>query len=222
MRKASILKASILAAAILAAAMLAGLALSAPARAEDLAAAAQAAISRYRAEHGLPPVTVDPKLMALAAEQARAMADAGALEHDVGRPFQARVASYNPDIAVENIAAGTRTFASTLDIWKHSPGHDANLRREGVTRFGIASAPSPQSHYKIFWSLILAGTKPHHGLRTAGSPAIMRAAPDQGPVMRVRAERAERTEHTAAASSPGVLATVKGWLKPLWSGASAK
>jgi len=212
-------------ATLLAAAMLAALALFTPARAEDLAAAAQAAISHYRAEHGLPPVTIDPKLMALAAEQARAMAQADALEHDVGRPFQARVASYSPDIAVENIAAGTRSFASTLDLWKHSPGHDANLRREGVTRFGIASAPAPQSHYKVFWSLIMAGTKPHPGLRTAGGPGVMHAAPTQGPVMHVRAVRTEHaahTDHAAAASSTGLLATVKGWLKPLLPGAAAK
>jgi hypothetical protein len=205
------------------AALLAALALSAPARADDLAAAAQAAISHYRAEHGLPAVTVDPKLMALAAEQARAMANADELEHDVGRSFQARVASYNPDVAVENIAAGTRTFAATLDLWKHSPGHDANLRREGVTRFGIASAPAPGSRYKVFWSLIMAGTKPHHGLRTARGPAIMHAAPNQGPVVRVHAERTERAvppEHSA--DSSGVVATVKGWLKPLLPGGSTK
>jgi len=207
---------------LLAAAMLTALALSAPARAEDLAAAAQAAISRYRAEHCLPPVTIDPKLMALAAEQARTMAKADALEHDVGGAFQARVASYHPDIAVENIAAGTRTFASTLELWKHSPGHDANLRRAGVTRFGIASAPAPQSHYKVFWSLIMAGTKPHHGLRTAGGPGPMHAAPNQGPVVHVRAVRMTHANHTAAAESPGVLATVKGWLKPLLPGTSAK
>jgi uncharacterized protein YkwD len=218
-------KASLLAASILAAALLSALALSAPARAEDLAAAAQAAISRYRAEHGLPPVTVDPKLMALADEQARTMAKADELEHDVGRSFRARVASYNPDVAVENIAAGTRTFASTLALWKHSPGHDANLRRAGVTRFGIASAPAPQSHYKVFWSLIMAGTKPHHGLRTAGGPGVMHAAPNQGPVVRVRAEHVTRSEHikrTASTTSPGVLATVKGWLKPLLPGTAAK
>jgi hypothetical protein len=206
-------------ASISAAAMLAALALCAPARAEDLAAAAQAAISHYRAEHGLPPVTVDPKLMALAAEQARAMAHADELEHDVGGAFQARVASYHPDIAVENIAAGTRTFASTLALWKHSPGHDANLRRTGVTRFGIASAPAPQSRYKVFWSLIMAGTEPHHGLRTAGGPGPMHAAPTQGQLVRVRAEHVKRT---ASTNSPGVLATVKGWLKPLLPGTSTK
>jgi hypothetical protein len=152
--------------------------------------------------------------MALAAEQARAMAKADSLEHDVDRPFQVRVASYDPDIAVENIAGGTRDFTSTLVLWEHSAGHDANLRRDGVTRFGIASAPAPQSKYKVFWSLIMAGNKPHHGLRTAGGPGLLRAVPDQGPVVRVRAV------HTAD-HSPGVLATVKGWLKPLWSGSSS-
>jgi uncharacterized protein YkwD len=215
----------ILAATTLAALALTTFTLLVPARADDLAATAQAAISHYRAAHGLPPVTVDPKLMALAAEQARAMAKADELEHDVAHPFQARVASYHPDIAVENIAAGTRTFASTLELWEHSPGHDANLRRTGVTRFGIASAPAPQSHYKVFWSLIMAGTKPHHGLRIAGGPGVMHAPPGQGPLVRVRAVRAEhieRTHHRATTESPGVLATMKGWLKPLLPGASAK
>jgi hypothetical protein len=185
--------------------------------AEDLAAVAQAAISHYRAEHGLPPVTADPKLMALAAAQARAMAKADSLEHDVDRPFQARIASYDPDVACENIAGGPRDFTSALVLWEHSPGHDANLRREGVTRFGIASAPAPQSKYKVYWSLIMAGTKPHHGLRTAGGPGLLRAAPDQGPMVRTRSLRAEH----AGDNSPGLLATVKGWLKPLWSGSSS-
>src|SRR5215467_9617554 len=152
------------------------LALSAagPAWADDLAGTAQAAISRYRAEHGLPAVTPDAKLMRLAAEQANAMARAGVLDHDVARPFQVRMVSYGPEVAVENIAAGTKTFASTLDIWQHSRGHDANLRNAGVTRFGIAVAESPDSKYKVFWALIMAGSaKPNHGVRAAGGPAVM-------------------------------------------------
>src|ERR1700720_4094827 len=135
-----------------------------PACAGELSATAQAAISRYRAEHGLPAVKPDAGVMALAAAQARAMAKADAMEHDVDRPFQARIVSYDPDVAVENIAAGTRTFSATLEIWQHSPGHDANLRKPGVTRFGIASAEAPGSKYKIFWALIMAGAKPHHGV----------------------------------------------------------
>jgi hypothetical protein len=189
----------------------------APARAESLSATAQAAISHYRAEHGLSAVTPDAKLMRLAAEQADAMARAGVLDHSVARPFQVRMVSYGPDVAVENIAAGTRTFASTLDIWEHSPGHDANLRNAGVTRFGIASAAAPDSKYKIFWSLIMAGQtpKPRHGVREAGGPGVMAAAPTQGPKVRVHGER-------TAASSTDLMASLKGLLKPLWPGDSEK
>ncbi len=188
-----------------------------PACAESLSATAQAAISRYRAEHGLGAVTPDPKLMQLAAEQANAMARAGVLDHSVARPFQVRMVSYGPDVAVENIAAGTKTFASTLDIWEHSPGHDANLRNGGVTRFGIASAAAPDSRYKIFWSLIMAGQKPKpkHGVREAGGPGLMPAAPTQGPRVRVRSE-------PAAASRSDLMASLKGWLKPLWPGDTEK
>ena len=190
-------------------------ALCGQAEAEGLAATAQAAISHYRAEHGLPAVTPDPKLMRLAAEQANAMARAGVLDHDVARPFQVRIVSYGPDVAVENIAAGTRTFAATLDIWQHSPGHDANLRKARVTRFGIASAEAPGSKYKIFWSLIMAGSTPRHAIREAGGPGLMAAAPSQGPKVRVRRERAQ-------AGSSDLLASLKGLLRPLWPGGSAK
>ena len=186
------------------------LALSAagPACAEDLSAAAQAAISRYRAEHGLPPVTPDPKLMRLAAEQANAMARAGTLDHAVARPFQVRMVGYGPGVAVENIAAGTRTFPATLDMWEHSPGHDANLRKAGVTRFGIASAEAPDSKYKVFWALIMAGEKPKRGVREAGGPGLMAAAPTQAPKVRVRSERTQ-------AGSTDLMASLKGLLRPL-------
>ncbi len=189
------------------------LALSAagPASAGGLTATAQAAISHYRAEHGLPPVTPDARLMQLAAEQANAMARAGVLDHAIARPFQVRVASYGPEVAVENIAAGTRTFPATLEIWQHSPGHDANLRRAGVTRFGIASAEAPDSKYKVFWALIMAGEKPKpkHGVREAGGPGLMAAAPTAGPKVRVRHEPAEKT------GSTDLMASLKGLLKPL-------
>jgi len=193
-----------------------------PACAEGLTAAAQAAISRYRAEHGLPAVTPDPKLMQLAAEQANAMARAGVLDHNIGRPFQVRVASYGPEVAVENIAAGTKTFPATLDIWQHSPGHDANLRRAGVTRFGIASAEAPDTRYKVYWALIMAGEKPKskHGVREAGGPGLMAAAPTQGPKVRVRSEPAQKPAQKDG--STDLMASLKGLLKPLLPSTSTK
>src|SRR5262249_56463122 len=94
----------------------------------------------------------------------------------VARAFQARIVSYDPGVAVENIAAGTKDFSSTLEMWKHSPGHDAILRNARVTRFGIASAAAPDSKYKIFWALIMAGAPPPHPLRQAPRPPALRAA----------------------------------------------
>jgi hypothetical protein len=187
------------------------------AHAEGLTAAAQAAISRYRADHGLPAVTPDARLMALAGEQARAMAKAGVLEHNVDRPFEARIVRYDPSVAVENIAAGTTTFAATLELWKHSPGHDANLRRDGVTRFGIASAAAPDSKYKVFWSLIMAGTRPKHELRQAGGPGLMSAAPGQTaePVVRVRTVRSHSKD-------PDLVSSIKSLLRPLLPGGTKK
>jgi len=162
---------------------------AAPASAESLSGTAQAAISHYRHQHGLAGVTADARLMELAQEQARAMASAGVLDHSVRRPFAARVATYGPDIAVENIAAGTRSFSSTLDIWKRSAGHNANLLKSGATRFGIASAAAPNSKYKIFWALIMAGSHGPRGVRHASSPGLMRAAATREPVARVQRKR---------------------------------
>jgi hypothetical protein len=199
--------------------MAVALALTAPAHAGDLAATAQAAISKYRAEHGLPAVTPDAKLMRLAAEQANAMARAGVLDHDIARPFQVRIVSYGPEVAVENIAAGTKTFAATLDIWQHSPGHDANLRKAGVTRFGIALAEAPDSKYKIFWALIMAGSSPRHGIREArarGGPGVLvPAAPVAEPKVRVRST-------PAPAGESDLVASLKGLLRPLLGSGSAK
>jgi hypothetical protein len=195
---------------------------AAPAGAGEVSATAQTAITLYRHQHGLPAVAPDPRLMALAAEQARAMAKAGALEHDVDRPFQVRIVRYDPDMAVENIAAGTTSFASTLELWKHSAGHDANLRKAGVTRFGIASADAPDSKYKVFWSLIMAAPHARRPIEQATGPRALRAAstsgpgagPSQGPVVRVR------TKPTKDADS-GVVSGLKRLLSPLWqAGAS--
>src|SRR5262245_18918882 len=51
------------------------------------AASAASMISGYRANNGLPAVTVDPELMKLAQEQAQAMASRDKLGHDVARGF---------------------------------------------------------------------------------------------------------------------------------------
>jgi uncharacterized protein YkwD len=122
------------------------------------AGAAQSMISGYRANNGLGPVTLDPELMRLAAEQARAMATRDKLDHDVWRPFTERIrgSKFDASVAVENIGAGYHTLAEAFSGWRDSPPHRANMLNRTVTKMGIAAVYAPQSKYKVFWSLIMA------------------------------------------------------------------
>jgi uncharacterized protein YkwD len=128
------------------------------------AAAAQSMISGYRANNGLGPVTLDPELMKMAAEQARVMAAKDKLDHSAGKPFQDRIqqSGFDAGVAVENIGAGYHTLAEAFSGWRDSPPHRANMLNNQVTKMGIAASYSPQSKYKVFWSLILAAPDEHH------------------------------------------------------------
>jgi uncharacterized protein YkwD len=117
------------------------------------AAAAASMISGYRSNNGLGAVTVDPELMRMAGEQARAMAAHDKMDHDIGRPFQDRIRNspFAGSVAVENISAGYHTLAEAFSGWRDSPPHRANMLNRGVSRLGIAAAFSPNSKYKVFW-----------------------------------------------------------------------
>jgi uncharacterized protein YkwD len=121
------------------------------ARADDITAM----ISQYRREHGLPAVKTDAKLTAVAVRQAQAMAAVGIMDHDVAGSFASRIAGANTDSAGENIAAGTKTWADTLRIWKASPGHNANLLRADADSLGVAVAHNESTRYKVYWAMVI-------------------------------------------------------------------
>jgi uncharacterized protein YkwD len=128
------------------------------------AAAAVSLISGYRANSGLPAVTLDPVLMKMAHEQATAMAARDKLSHRVRKPFAARLkaAGYDADRAAENIAAGYHTLGAAFSGWRASAEHKSNMLLAGATRMGIAAVYTPKSKYKVFWSLILAKPDTKH------------------------------------------------------------
>jgi uncharacterized protein YkwD len=129
------------------------------------AAAAQSMISGYRRNNGLSVVTLDPALMRMAEDQARAMVARDKLDHNVGRSFTDRLrnSGFDAKFAVENIGAGYHTLAEAFSGWRDSPGHRANMLKSGVTRMGIAAVYSPRSKYKVFWSLVLAAPDDRKG-----------------------------------------------------------
>jgi len=158
----------------------------------------EAAVSAYRRQHGLSAVTIDAALMQVARHQANAMAHAGELSHTVGGSFASRMSAADRGFAAENIAAGARDFPSAFEMWKSSAGHRANLLKRGVTRIGIASAEAPNSHYKMFWALVMAGEprslrKPvrlrRAAIRRPGLPDLVKACGEAIPgLARIRCE----------------------------------
>jgi hypothetical protein len=151
-----------------------------------------AMISQYRREHGLPAVKTDAKLTAVAVRQAQAMASSGIMDHDVAGSFASRIAGANMTPAAENIAAGTKTWADTLRIWKDSAGHNHNLLLASADSIGVAVARNESTHYKVYWAMVI-------GRKQTKRDAVMAAGPDAGPRVRVR-----RTEEE---SSVGTLIT---------------
>ena len=129
---------------------------AASARAEDITAM----ISQYRREHGLPAVKTDPKLTAIAERQARAMASSGIMDHDVAGSFASRISGANVVTGAENIAAGTKTWADTLRMWKESSGHNRNLLTPGADLLGVAVARNENTPYKVYWAMVIGHRDP--------------------------------------------------------------
>ncbi len=124
--------------------------------------AAASMISLYRQNNGLAGVVVDPELMKLAEAQSQAMASHNRLDHDVKAPLAQRLngSGYPAVLAVENVSAGYHTLAEAFSGWRDSPPHRANMLASGVTKLGIAASYAPNTKYKVFWTLILASTRP--------------------------------------------------------------
>ena len=121
-------------------------------------ATAASMISGYRANNGLPAVTLDPELTRMAQGQAEVMAQRDKLDHAAGKPFNVRLkaAGYDAKAAAENIGAGYHTLAEAFSGWRDSPPHRANMLLKGATRIGIAAVYTPKSKYKVYWAMIIA------------------------------------------------------------------
>ncbi len=122
------------------------------------AQSAASMISGFRRNNMLGDVVVDPQLMRMAEEQARAMATRDKLDHNVAGKFADRLkrSGYRATTGAENIGAGYHTLAEAFSGWRDSPGHRANMLLKGATHIGIAAVYVPNTKYKVFWALILA------------------------------------------------------------------
>ncbi|MEW5421729.1 CAP domain-containing protein [Amorphus sp. 3PC139-8] len=117
-------------------------------------------INSYRANNGLPTLTLDPALTGVAQEQADLLAARDSVQLSLAgeRKLDARLdaAGYHAASAVENVSAGYRTVAEAFSGWRELKTHNANMLKPDATRFGIATAYAPGSKYKVFWAAIFA------------------------------------------------------------------
>jgi uncharacterized protein YkwD len=119
------------------------------------ARAAATIISKYRAENGLGPVSLDERLNQAAEHQARAVAATGILSHG---EFTSRMAQYGiRGYRAENLAAGSDSVADVIARWKASPSHNQNMLLPQVSRVGLARVETPGSGWGRYWALVLSG-----------------------------------------------------------------
>lgn len=100
--------------------------------------------NRWRAEHGLPALTAEPRLTAAAVAHTDDMSARRFFAHESpdGRSVADRVlaAGYPYAVVAENLAAGQRTATEVVHGWLDSAGHRRNLLSPDVTQIGVAYA----------------------------------------------------------------------------------
>jgi uncharacterized protein YkwD len=100
--------------------------------------------NRERTRHGLPPLTVDPRLTAAAQAHSTDMIARAFYSHtspDGSRPWdRAAAAGASRRSIGENIACGQRSPAEVVEGWMNSPGHRANILEPDFTHIGIGFA----------------------------------------------------------------------------------
>jgi uncharacterized protein YkwD len=131
------------------------------ARAENHCDAATAArivtaTNAYRASLGLPPLHTAPALVRFAAVHAQDMASHDLLSHSSsnGQSFAQRAdgssyrfSSMRENVALEGAPFPHRLGSDLLELWRHSPEHDANLRAPEITQIGVGVARGADGCY---------------------------------------------------------------------------
>jgi hypothetical protein len=141
-------------------------------------------ISDYRRGRGLSAVTIDSGLMAVAERQAKAMAAADQLSHNIGGrglTVRLKAAGFTGLRAAENVGAGYHTLAEAFSGWRDSPSHNKNMLLPGATRLGIAAVRAPRSKYSVYWAMVIAVPDPKVEAPAAGGTASAPAKPASGP-----------------------------------------
>lgn len=122
-------------------------------------AAAQQLINGYRAQKGLKPLKVNPKLVAAAQAHSQDLAKSDRISHfgSDGSDHWQRInrVGYPARLTAENVATGQRSVNEVIHGWQKSRDHNANLLLADADEMGIAMVYKPDTQFKTFWTLVL-------------------------------------------------------------------
>ncbi len=119
-------------------------------------------INQYRAANGLGSLSLNTTLNEAAAWMSQDMGVHNYFSHtdSLGRdPFQRMAAfgyTYNTWKG-ENLAAGVDSAQGAFDLWKSSPGHNANMLNVNFKVIGIARAFTAGSSFGWYWTTDFGG-----------------------------------------------------------------
>jgi uncharacterized protein YkwD len=112
-------------------------------------------VNLERAQHSLPPLRVNTRLVADAKLQAAQIAETGVLDHVIlSGPYptprvRAEAAGYAWNALGENLALGFTDAPSAVAAWMQSPGHRANILAGGYSETGVVL--EPDAHGRLIY-----------------------------------------------------------------------
>jgi uncharacterized protein (TIGR03437 family) len=114
-------------------------------------------INDYRAQNGLNPLRASLALTRAADWMSADMAAKNYFSHtdSAGRDPFVRMTAFGYNYGGyrgENIAAGYNDAARTFNLWRNSPGHNANMLNANFNVIGISRAYGAASTYKWYWT----------------------------------------------------------------------
>jgi len=117
-------------------------------------------VNSYRAEYGRPPLTWKAELETAAKVHAADLAFHGLIQHEGtdGSHHGTRIKrqGYLYSTALENVAAGQRSWEDALQGWKDSKSHNEALLSDEVSEFGVALEFNPTPQLATYWAMVLA------------------------------------------------------------------
>ena len=118
--------------------------------------------NQLRAEKGLPPLANNESLSAYATIRAQESAAQGKNFQHVrpageGKWSDNRYFEGNRGAAAENLAAGSAEAATTVNQWRNSPGHYANIMNPNLKALGVGYHQDTNAHWKHYWAQIFTG-----------------------------------------------------------------